>query len=319
MDRAVSCSATMMGVRYTAQELWDFLKASESFIEDGAVKPGIPGVDDATAAFTEFCELLLAARPELENAELPLHFEGQSLDVVFTKRSAYLGRLLMPRCILLEEDIPADLKVPQDQVRDPAEDQDIYDRRVEFVEDFCQGNECCPNPSDQPAVVGEMTCDELDLIVDSIRTEAVDKIPGTIEIVEDLLKTRIHFSFQRVEIVRTLNGTHLSVDSTARIAAALEIGESFSNELNLIRLQLEQEGSFERPTDEDEAQEEAAAIIRGIDETAREGVGVGLPRTSPVRQIIWTTLTKWSRPEPNPPGAGMPSGIKMPKTVGPEF
>jgi len=245
----------MMGVRYTARELWEFVKATNSFVEDGAVKEGIPGVNDSTAFLTEFCELLLMAKPELENAPLPLHFRVPvvglgSLDVVFTRRGVYLGRLLMPPCILTEEDIPADMKVPQDPSgtvfpggdRDTEADVDTFNRRSDFVRQFCEGEECCPDPDDLAAVLADLSCGEMDFIVLNIRTTAVDSDEAVLETIEALLRNRIHEQFQRTEMVLALNETALSVESTSRITAALEVGEAFSNEAALIRLQLERQG-----------------------------------------------------------------------------
>lgn len=336
MDRAVSCSATMMGVRYTARELWEFVKATNSFVEDGAVKEGIPGVNDSTAFLTEFCELLLAAKPELENAPLPLHFRVPitglgSLDVVFTRRGAYLGRLLMPPCILTEEDIPADMKVPQDPsgtalpggTRDTEADVDTFNRRSDFVRQFCEGEECCPDPDDLAAVLADLSCDELDFIVLNIRTTAVDSDEAVLETIEALLRNRLHEQFQRTEIVLALNETALSVESTSRITTALCEGERFSNEAALIRLQLERQGVLDRPEEEDDASASASAILRVIDAAAVALHGVGLPRTGPVQQAMWSTLHKWSlddgTPAPAPITHSPPGGIVQPKTIGPEF
>lgn len=332
MDRAASCSATMMGVRYTARELWEFVKATNSFVEDGAVQEGIPGVSDSTAFLTEFCELLLAAKPELENAPLPLHFRVPiaglgSLDVVFTRRGAYLGRLLMPSCTLAEEDIPADMKVPQDPPgtarpggdRDTEADVAAFNRRSDFVRQFHEGEECCPDPDDQAAVLAELSCDEMDFIVLNIRTTAVDSDEDILETIEALLRNRLHEQFQRTEVVLALNETALSVESTSRITAALEGGEVFSNEAALIRLQLERQGVLDRPEEEDAAAQAAAAILRVIDAAAVALHGVGLARTGPVQQAIWNTLHKWSLEAPIPVVHNPPGGIVQPKTTGPEF
>lgn len=333
MDRAVSCSATMMGVRYTARELWEFVKATNSFVDDGAVKEGIPGVSDGTAFLTEFCELLLAAKPGLENAPLPLHFRVPiaglgSLDVVFTRRGAYLGRLLMPSCTLAEEDIPADMKVPQDPPgtarpggdRDTEADVDAFNRRSEFVRQFHEGEECCPDPDDLAAVLADLSCDELDFIVLNIRTTAVDGDEAILETIEALLRNRLHEQFQRTEIVLALNETALSVESTSRITVALEEGETFSNEAALIRLQLERQGVLDRPEEEDAASQAATAILRVIDAAAVALHGAGLPRTGPVQQAIWNTLHKWSLDDGIPPvPVPIVGGIVQPKTAGPEF
>ena len=307
------------------------MKATNSFVEDGAVKEGIPGVNDSTAFLTEFCELLLAAKPELENAPLPLHFRVPviglgSLDVVFTRRAAYLGRLLMPTCTLAEEDIPADLKVPQGPSgtarpggdRDTEADVDAFNRRADFVRQFHEGEECCPDPDDQAAVLANLSCDELDFIVLNIRTTAVDSDEAILETREALLRNRLHEQFQRTEIVLALNETALSVESTSRITAALEEGERFSNEAALIRLQLERQGVLERPEEEDAAAATAAAILRAIDAAAVALHGVGLPRTGPVQQAVWGTLHKWSIYDDFIP-APITGGIVQPKTIGPEF
>lgn len=332
MDRAASCSATMMGVRYTVRELWEFVKATNSFVEDGVVKDGIPGVSDGTAFLTEFCELLLAAKPELENVPLPLHFRVPvvglgSLDVVFTRRAAYLGRMLMPTCTLAEEDIPADMKVPQEPLgtarpggdRDTEADVDAFNRRADFVRQFHEGEECCPDPDDQAAVLADLSCDEMDFIVLNIRTTTVDSDLAVLETVEALLRNRLHEQFQRTEIVLALNETALSVESTSRITAALEEGERFSNEAALIRLQLERQGVLERPEEEDAAAATAAAILRAIDTAAVALHGVGLPRTGPVQQAVWGTLHKWSLDDESFTPAPITGGIVQPKTIGPEF
>lgn len=332
MDRAASCSATMMGVRYTARELWEFVKATSSFVEDGVVKDGIPGVSDGTAFLTEFCELLLAAKPELENAPLPLHFRVPviglgSLDVVFTRRAAYLGRLLMPTCTLSEDDIPADMKIPQEPLgtarpggdRDTEADVDSFNRRADFVRQFHEGEECCPDPDDQAAVLADLSCDEMDFIVLNIRTTTVDSDIAVLETIEALLRNRLHEQFQRTEIVLALNETALSVESTSRITAALEEGERFSNEAALIRLQLERQGVLDRPEEEDAASATAAAILRAIDAAAVALHGAGLPRTGPVQQAVWDTLHKWSLDDESFIPAPITGGIVQPKTIGPEF
>ncbi len=332
MDRAASCSATMMGVRYAARELWEFVKATNSFVEDGIVKDGIPGVNDGTAFLTEFCELLLDAKPEIENSPLPLHFRVPvaglgSLDVVFTRRAAYLGRLLMSSCVLSEDDIPADMKVPQNPPgtalpggdRDTEADIDTFNRRVDFVRQFHQGDECCPDPDDQPAVLAVMSCDELDFIVLNIRTTAVDSDEATLETIEALLRNRLHEQFQRTEVVLALNEAAISVESTSRITAALEEGEAFSNEAALIRLQLERQGVLDRPEEEDAASSATAAILRAIDAAAITLHGVGLPRTAPVQQATWDTLHKWSVDGNPAPPALNTGGNVQPKTIGPEF
>jgi len=334
MDRAVSCSATMMGVRYTARELWEFVKVTNSFLEDGTVREGIPGVNDSTAFLTEFCELLLTAKPGLENAPLPLHFRVPvagfgSLDVVFTRRGAYLGRLLMSPCILTEEDIPADMKVPQNPpgtarpggTRDTAADIDIFNRRSDFARQFCEGEECCPNPDDSAAVLADLSCDELDFIVLNIRTASVDTDEAVLETIEALLRNRLHEQFQRAEIVLSLNETALSVESTSRITTALGEGEMFSNEAALIRLQLERQGALDKPEEEDAAAATAATILRVIDDAAVALYGVGLPRTGPVQQAVWNTLHKWSLDDGTiaPIVVHNPSGIVQPKTIGPGF
>lgn len=339
MDRAVSCSATMIGVRYTARELWEFAKgthaaccfgdgtcanltgeqcaaAGGAWQGPGGNPCGAPNpcegnppsaVSESTAFLTQFCGLLLAVKPDLENAALPLYFRmplaGKgSLDVVFTRRAAFLGRLLMSKCELSEEDIPEDMKIPQEPLgtagpggdRDIEADVETYTRRVDFIRQFQQGNECCPDPEDQAAGLPDMSCDELDTIVESIRTSAVDDDESVLEMVEALLRNRLHEPFQREEIVRALNETALSVESKQRIGAALEAGEAFSNEANLIRLQLEQQGLLERPAEEDAAAADAAAIIREIDMNARLLGGEGLPRVGPAAQIAFSTLYKWS-------------------------
>jgi len=366
MDRAVSCSATMIGVRYTARELWDFVKATNSYIEDGVLKPGVPGVQESTAFLTEFCGLLLDAKPDLENAPLPLYFTvpvaGKgSLDVVFTKRSAFLRRVLIPQCVVSEDDIPPDMWIPEEPPgtaapggdRDTEADVEMFNRRADFVEQLHQGEECCPDPG-QAADVPGLSCDELDIIVEAIKSFAVDDDEETLETVEALLRNRVHEQFQRAEIVEALNGTPLTVESKRRIAEALQEGEALSDDAQLTRRQLEEQGSLDRPAAEDEAAAEAAAILRAIDESARLVSGVGLPRVTPLRQLTWTTLYKWSReacclgdgeceellshecsdrggdpqgqgadcipPGPcDPPTPAGGGGPKAPKSVGPEF
>jgi len=314
MDRAVSCSATMIGVRYTARELWDFVKATNSYI----------------------------------------------LDVVFTKRSAFLGRVLIPQCVVSEDDIPPDMWIPEEPPgtatpggdRDTEADVETFNRRADFVEQLHQGEECCPDPG-QAADVPALSCDELDIIVEAIKSFAVDDDEETLETVEALLRNRVHEQFQRAEIVEALNGTPLTVESKRRIVEALQEGEALSDDAQLTRRQLEEQGSLDRPAAEDEAAAEAAAILRAIDESARLVSGVGLPRVTPLRQLTWATLYKWSREaccldgaceellshecsdrggapqghgtdcippgpcDPPPPAGG--GGPKAPKSVGPEF
>lgn len=360
----MSCSATMIGVRYTARELWEFVKATNTYVEDGAEKPGIPGVAESTAFLTEFCHALLDAKPDLENAPLPLYFavpvSGRgTLDVVFTKNSAFLGRILIPRCSVSEEDIPADMWIPQEPAgtatpggdRDTEADVETFNRRSDFISQFQQGDECCPNPDEAAGVPG-LSCDEMDIIVEAIRSFAVDEDEETLETVESLLRNRVHEQFQRAEIVEALNGTPLMVESKRRVSAALQEGETLSDDAALTRRQLEEQGVMDRPEAEDEAAAEAAAILRAIDEAARMLHGEGLPRVSPLRQLAWSTLYKWSREaccfgseceellshectdrggEPRgqgsdcifppcdspPPPSG--AGPKAPKSIGPEF
>lgn len=357
MDRAVSCSATMMGVRYTARELWEFAKSTSAAccFADGtcadapgdqcasaggawqgpsretcpgpcAGGPG-PAVNRATAHITQFCSMLLAVKPDLENAALPLYFQipitGRgSLDVVFTSRAAFLGRLLLPKCVVAEDDIPDDLRVPQEPPgtlspggdRDAEADAETFARRVDFLRQFDGGEECCPNPDSRPADLPDLSCDELDTVLDDIRALAfADEAPlsgcwckphrttrdrpaaeALLAEVEALLRNRVHEQFQRSQIVETLNSTAVAVESRRRISEALEAGEAFSNETNLIRMQLEQDGLLDRPLEEDEASSEAAAILRAIDEMARVAGAAGLPRLGPVAQVTWSTLYKWS-------------------------
>jgi hypothetical protein len=330
----------MMGVRYTARELWEFAKSTSAAccFADGTCanvagdqcasaggawqgpsretcpgpcvgEPG-PAVSRATAHITQFCSMLLAVKPDLENAALPLYFQvpitGRgSLDVVFTSRAAFLGRLLLPKCVVAEDDIPDDLRVPQEPPgtlspggdRDAEADVETFARRVDFLRQFDGGEECCPNPDSRPADLPDLSCDELDTILDGIRT-LVFAPPAAAEALlaslEALLRNRVHEQFQRSQIVEALNSTAVAAESRRRISEALEAGEAFSNETNLIRLQLEQEGLLDRPMEEDDASSEAAAILRSIDEMSRVAGAAGLPRLGPVAQITWSTLYKWS-------------------------
>jgi len=94
--------------------------------------------------------------------------------------------------------------------------------------------------------------------------------------------------------VEALASTALVVEARRRISEALGVGEAFSSEAALIRLQLEQEGLLDRPRAEDEAEAKAAAILRVIDAMARAAGASGLPRLGPVIQAAWSTLYKWS-------------------------
>ena len=412
MDRAVSCSATMMGVRYTARELWEFAKSAPAAccLAGGACAsltgdqcasaggawqgpsrepcpgpcagaPG-PAVNRSTAHLTQFCSLLLAVKPDLENAALPLYFQvpvaGRgSLDVVFTSRAAFLGRLLLPKCVVSEDDIPDDLRVPQEPAgtllpggdRDAEADVETFARRADFLRQFDGGEQCCPNPDSRPADLPDLSCDELDTVLGGIRALVFDDdappaaVEALLAAVEALLRNRVHEQFQRSQIVEALNSTAVAVESRRRISEALEAGEAFSSEAALIRLQLEQEGLLDRPLEEDEAASEAATILRGIDEMARVAGAAGLPRLGPVAQVTWSTLYKWSHAacclpdgscrevshtpthspppgecasidgascgegsgcDPNPcaeclPPPPPPPGLRMPRTIGPEF
>lgn len=316
-DRAVTCNATMLGVRFTALELWDFVKATETFIEDGVEKPGIAGVSENNVAHTEFCDTLLAVKPDIENSPLPLHLVAAGLDVVFTKHAAYVGRILLLRCG--DPEIPPELLLPDDPTdpprtflpggRDPQLDVDLYNQQVAFLEEFCRGDECCPEPGSAPFTVSELLCSELDFVVARIRDFSVELSEDTLVTVETLLGTRSHQTFQRIEIVRAINETGLGTATNNRLAEALMAGEALSSELNLVRTQLEQQGAFERPEEVDIAVADAAAAIRRI----------GLPRTAPVEQISWVTLFKWAREEEDPEEPPLGLSIKTPKTVGPEF
>jgi hypothetical protein len=333
----------MMGVRYDARELWEFARSTTAAccLAGGACadlaadqcdsaggawqgpslepcpgpcagSPG-PAVDRGTAHLTRFCSMLLAVKPDLENAPLPLYFRvpiaGRgSLDVVFTSRAAFLGRLLPPRCAVAEGDIPADLRVPQEPPgtlapggdRDAAADVETFLRRADFLRQFDGGERCCPNPGSRPADLPDLSCAELDAILDAIRALGADpdEAPSGQEpllgAIEALLRNRIHERFQRSQVVEALASTALSVEARRRISEALGVGEAFSDEAALIRLQLEREGLLDRPREEDEASSEAATILRGIDGMARAAGAAGLPRFGPVAQVAWSTLYKWS-------------------------
>ena len=316
-DRAVTCNATMLGVRFTALELWDFVKATETFVEDGTEKPGIAGVSENNVAHTEFCDTLLAVKPDIDNSPLPLHLVAGGLDVVFTKHAAYVGRILLLRCG--DPEIPPELLLPDDPTdpprtflpggRDPQLDVDLYNRKVAFLEEFSRGDECCPDPVSAPVPVSELLCSELDFVVARIRDFSVELNEDTLVTVETFLSTRSHQTFQRIEIVRAINETGLGTVTNNRLAEALMAGEALSSEPNLIRIQLEQQGAFERPEAVDAAVLDAAAAMRRI----------GLLRTSPVEQISWVTLFKWAREEEEPEELSLGLSIKTPKTIGPEF
>ena len=316
-DRAVTCNATMLGARFTALELWDFVRATETFVEAGAEKPGLAGVSENNVAHTEFCDTLLTAKPDIENSPLPLHFVAAGLDVVFTKHAAYVGRILLLRCG--DPEIPPELLLPEDPTdpprtflpggRNPQLDVDLYNQKVAFLEEFCRGDECCPDPLDTPFTVNELPCSELDFIVARIRDFSVELSEDTLVTIETLLGTRSHQTFQRIEIVRAINETGLGTATNNRLAEALMAGEALSSEPNLIRIRLEQQGAFERPEAVDAAVVDAAAIMRRI----------GLPLTAPVEQISWVTLFKWAREEEEPEEPPLGLSLRMPKTIGPEF